>query len=204
MPGHLRSATVRSSLSLILTFLLGFPLGSPLGAQQEPPVGAKLNIVVIGGEGAINNLRHRTASAPIVQVEDENRRPVAEAAVLFMLPDSGPGGVFANGARSLLVRTDNAGRASAKGLRANDTQGKFQIRVQASFRGTTATTSITQENSILTGGAGTGDVSRKLIVILAAVGAAVAVGVIVATLGRGGTESTPTISPGSPTVGGPQ
>ena len=33
---------------------------------------------IVEGEGAINNIRLRTAREPIVQVEDENRKPVAE------------------------------------------------------------------------------------------------------------------------------
>jgi hypothetical protein len=203
MPGHLRNATVRSFLSLMLTLLLGLPPGSPLGAQQPPPARAKLNIVVIEGEGAINNIRKLAARAPVVQVEDENHRPVAGAAVTFTLPNSGPSGVFAHGARSLLVRTDKAGRASAKGLRAGDSQGKFQIRVQASLRDVTATASIAQVNSILTAGARAKGVSRKRIAIYVAIGAAVAVGLIVAVHSKV-SGSAPGISLGTPTVGGPQ
>ena len=206
MPNHLRSATVRSVLSLILTLLLGLPPGRASAAQQEPPVPAKLNIVILEGEGAINNVRQRTAREPIVQVEDENRRPVAGAAVLFMLPDSGPSGVFANGARTLEVRTDSAGRAVAKGIRTNDVQGKFQIQVQASFQGVTSMATITQTNAVLTAGTSGGGVSGKLIAILAAVGAAAAVGVVVATR-KGGSTTPPTtpttISAGTPTVGAP-
>lgn len=202
MPSHSGSVTVRSLVSMILTCLLGLPSGSPLGAQQGSPARAKLNIVVVEGEGAINGIRQRAAHAPVVRVEDENQRPVARAAVLFMLPDSGPGGVFAHNARSLLVRTDKTGRAVAKGLRANDRQGKFEIRVQASFQGVTVTASMTQVNSIKAA-AGAGGVSRKLIVILAAVGAAVAAGVVVARRHSGSTDATPTISAGTPTVGGP-
>ena len=204
MPSHSGSVTVRSLVSMILTCLLGLPSGSPLGAQQGSPARAKLNIVVVEGEGAINGIRQRAARAPVVRVEDENHRPVARAAVLFMLPDSGPGGVFAHNARSLLVRTDTTGRAVAQGLRANDRQGKFEIRVQASFQGVTTTASITQVNSIKAAGARAGGVSGKLIAILAAVGAAVAVGVVVARRHSGSTDATPTISPGTPSVGGPQ
>ena len=203
MPGHLRNATVRSFLSLMLTLLLGLPPGSPLGAQQPPPARAKLNIVVIEGEGAINNIRKLAARAPVVQVEDENHRPVAGAAVTFTLPNSGPSGVFAHGARSLLVRTDKAGRASAKGLRAGDSQGKFQIRVQASLRDVTATASIAQVNSILTAGARVGGLSVKRIAILAGIGAAVAAGLVFATRSKA-SGSAPTISLGTTTVGAPK
>jgi hypothetical protein len=192
---------VRSYLSLILTLLLGLPPGSPLWAQQAASARAKLNIVVVEGEGAVNGIRQLTHRTLTVRVENENQRPVAEAAVLFSLPDIGAGGLFRKGDHSVLIRTDKAGRASAKGFRANDTQGKFQIRVQASYRGESATASITQTNSLM---AATGSHSRRLIVIVAAVAAAVAAGAYVAARGNGGTSSMPTITAGSPTVGVPK
>jgi len=207
MPSHPGGAAIRPLLCLVLVFLLGLPPGFAAAAAQEPPVPAKLNIVIVEGEGAINNVRQRTAREPIVQVEDENRRPIAGAAVLFMLPDSGPSGVFANGGRTLQMKTDSAGRAVAKGLRANQVEGKFQIQVQASFQGVTASTTITQVNSVLTAGAGGGGISAKLIAVLAAVGGAAAVGVVLATRGGGSqppTQNPTTISAGTPTVGGPQ
>ena len=199
MPNHLRSATVRSLLSLILTFLLGPPAWSPLAAQIIPATPAKLNIVIIEGEGAVNNIGQRVVRGPIVQVEDGSRRPVAGASVLFTLPDSGPSGVFAHRARMYLAQTDKAGRAEAKGLRANDAQGKFQIEVRASFRGTTVTSSITQINSVL---AGARSGHRKLVAILAGVGAAAAAGVIVAVRSRGANSTPISITPGTGTVGG--
>jgi hypothetical protein len=199
MPSHLKSITVRGLLSLILTVLLGMPPGSSLAAQIIPAVPAKLNIVVIEGEGAVNSLGQSRARGPIVQVKDQDGRPVAGATVLFLLPDSGPGGAFPHGAHILQVRTDNAGRAVAEGFRANDLQGKFQVEVRASYRGAAATTTITQINSASAPRAG--GKSRKLVVILAAVGAAVAAGAVVAAR-RGGSQSTPiSITAGTPTIG---
>jgi hypothetical protein len=196
---NLRSIAVRVFLTLILTFLTGLPPGPPLAAQIIPAVPAKLNIVVIEGEGAVHATRQRTARVAVVRVEDESRRPVAGASVLFTLPDRGPSGAFSRGARTLLVETNRAGRAEARGLRANDVPGKFQIQVRASFRGVTGTASITQVNSALAGGRGR---SRKVVMILAGVGAAVAAGVIVAVRG-GGAEYTPiSITAGTPTIGG--
>jgi len=203
MPNHLGGATARSFLSLILTFLLGLPPGARLVAQQEPLAPATLNIVIVEGEGVINSIRHRSARKPVVRVEDANHRPVADATVLFTLPDSGPGGVFANGSRTLLVRTDRTGRAEAKRFRVNDVQGKFQIRVRASSPGGTATASITQLNSVLRAGAGARRLRGKHIAILAAIGAAVAVGVFLATRNRSTEAPSISISPGTPTVGGP-
>src|SRR5689334_10476333 len=100
-------------ISIVLAALLALPAAPPLTAQAPAP---KLNIVVVEGEGAINNIRQRTAREPIVQVEDENHRPVAGAAVVFTLPSNGAGGAFANGAHTLTTVTDAQGRAVAHGF----------------------------------------------------------------------------------------
>src|ERR1035437_2705000 len=58
----------------------------------------ELNIVVVEGEGAINNVRQRAARAPVVRVEEQNHKPIAGAAVAFTLPTGGASGEFSNGA----------------------------------------------------------------------------------------------------------
>ena len=182
---------------------------TPAGLAQQAP--QKLNIVILEGEGAINNIRQRTAREPIVQVQDENNRPVAGATVIFLLPDSGPGGTFPQGMQSLSVVTDSNGRAVARGFRPNDISGKYQIQVDASYQNLSAQTTINQANAVLTAAAA-GGVSAKLILILVAVGGAIAGGVFAATSrgnGNGnGSPGTPppaatTIKPGTPSVGNP-
>ena len=171
---------IRCLLSLGLALLLVVP-NAVYSSPLQAPGAAKLNLVIIEGEGAINNVRQRTAREPIVQVEDENHRPVAGASVLFLLPDSGPSGVFSNGSRTLQVMTDSKGRAIAKGLRLNNVSGKFQIRVEASYQGSTATASINQANMVLTTGAASMGVGGKIAAILAVAGIATAVTVVLAT-----------------------
>lgn len=168
---------------------------------------AKLNIVILEGEGAINNSRQRTAREPIVQIEDENHRPVAGAVVLFSLPGRGASGVFANGQTSMAVTTDAQGRAVATGLRPNNVQGNFQIRVDASYQGQRANTTINQANAL--GAAAAGGISAKTIgILLAIAGGAAAGGVIAAT--RGGKSAAPSAPPtitltvGTPTVSPPR
>ena len=73
-------------------------------AQDEPPT--QLNIVIVEGEGAVNNLRQRVVREPIIRVEDQNHKPVAGAAVSFLLPENGAGGTFVNGTKLLTVTTD--------------------------------------------------------------------------------------------------
>ena len=177
----------------------------PIAAQEA---GGQLNLVIVEGEGAINNIRQRTAREPIVQVEDENHKPIAGAAVVFMLPDQGASGTFANGSRTLTVTTDSQGRAVAHGFRPNNVQGQLQMRVTASHLGKTANATITQTNAVTAaaGAAAAAGISAKLIIILAVAGAAVAGGVVAATRGGGGgAAATPptTITPGTGTVGAP-
>jgi hypothetical protein len=184
---------------------LGLLLAAGLMAQA--PV---LNIVIVEGEGAINNIRQRTAREPIVEVQDENHRPVAGAVVVFSLPSQGAGGTFAGGAHSLTVVTDDTGRAVARGMQPNGVKGQFQIHVNASMNGRTGSTNISQTNA--PGGAGgsaaSAGVSGKLIAVLAIVAAAAAGGALYATHSGGGSNNAATIAPttitaGTGTVGAP-
>jgi hypothetical protein len=197
------------SVLLILCNLLGVP-----AFGQAPPM---LNIVIVEGEGAINNVKQRVNRDPIVQVEDENHRPIAGAAVVFFLPDQGASGTFVNGSRTLTVMTDAQGRAIATGIRPNNVNGAMQIRVTASFQGVTASAVINQSN---VGGSATGggaapsttggglSTGAKVGIILAIVGAAAAGGIIAATRGGGGSSNTTpaatvTITAGTASVGAP-
>ena len=173
---------------------------------QEKPGSSQLRIVILEGDGAINNLRQRTAREPIVQVEDENRKPVAGAMVLFTLPNSGPGAVFADGSKTLIAYTDEKGQARAKGIKPNSTVGAYQIVVNATAHGLKASAVLSQSN-VLTAAVAAGGISAKLIAILAIAGGAAAAGAIAAT--SGGNNSTPTpvptatVTAGTATVGGP-
>lgn len=197
----------RRLVCLLVTYLMVMQplLGRP--AQQAP---TKLNIVIVEGAGAINNIRQRTAREPIVQVVDENNRPVAGATVAFLLPGSGPGGTFPGGAHALTALTDQKGQAVAKGFVHNGEAGKFQIEVNASYQELTASTTINQANAVLTAAAAGGGGAGKIIAILAAVGGAAVAGVFVlgskSNGGNGGAPPAPpatTITPGAPSVGGP-
>jgi hypothetical protein len=191
---------------LVLLVLLNL-LHAPAWAQA--PTGLSINIVE--GEGAINNIRQRVNREPIVQVEDQNHKPIAGAVVIFLLPDQGATGTFADGSHMLMAVTDNQGRATARGIRPNNQSGPMQIRVTASFQGLTATSVITQTNlagaATASGFAGL-STAAKLVIILGIAGGAAAAGAIVATHTGGGSSSsssssTVTLSPGTPTVGGP-
>ncbi len=67
---------------------------APAWAQDQPPnqPPPKLGIVIVEGDGAINNLKDQTIHPPVIQVRDENLKPIAGAAVVFFLPTKVPAG----------------------------------------------------------------------------------------------------------------
>ncbi len=195
-------------LSVALVYLLAPPAVAPaIGGQAQ--AGPKLKIVILEGEGAINNIRQRTAREPIVEIQDENDRPVAGAVVVFALPDRGPSGVFANNQTSMTVTTNAQGRATGTGLRPNSVEGSFQVRVTASYQGQTASAIVSQSNGGSGVAPGGGGGAGKIAAILVVVAGAAAGGAIAATRSgnKGGAAPAPppaasptTFTPGTPTV----
>ena len=190
-------------LFLIALLPLNF-CGLPVWGQTP----TSLRIVIVEGEGAINNVKQRVNREPIILVEDENHKSIAGASVTFFLPNQGPGGTFANGTNSLTTSTNAQGQAVARGIRFNNQAGTMEIRVAASIGGQTASAIITQTNVLgsAASGGSVGGMSRATkILILVAIAGGVAGGVIAATHGGGSTTTTPstTITPGTVTVGAP-
>jgi hypothetical protein len=191
-------------LFLIVLLLLNFR-GLPIWGQTP----TTLRIVIVEGEGAINNVKQRVSPEPIVQVEDEDHKPVAGASVTFFLPSQGPGGTFANGTNSLTATTNAQGQAVARGIHFNNQAGAMEIRVAASLAGQTASAIITQTNVLgsSSSGGSAGGMSRttKILIVAAIVGGGAALGVL-ATHRGGSTTATPTttITSGTVTVGAPQ
>ena len=177
--------------------LLSSQLLLPSAVAQTLP--GRIDVVVIEGEGAVHNVRQRAAHDPAVRIEDENHHPVVGAAVVFTLPVSGPGGEFSNGSKSLTIMTDDEGTAVAHGLKLNQTPGKLQIYVTASYRGLRARALI---NQTLQGGSAaqnhSGSGKGKWVAILAVVGAAAAGGAV-AAMHKGSNSATTTVTPTGPT-----
>ena len=185
-------------LSWVRKFYICFVVACLVLSAQEPQLPRRLNLVIVEGEGAINNIKLRTARETIVQVEDENHRPIAGAVVVFLLPTVGPGGTFVTGSKSATIVTDNAGRAVMPRMQLNSAGGRYEIKVHASNQGLEADATIAQSIIATAGGISTGAV----VGILAAVGAAGAVAAVVATRGKGGSTPTPaTPTPPSGTIG---
>jgi hypothetical protein len=157
---------------------------------------AGFKVVVQEGQGAINNIQQHRAKEPVVLVlEDE--KPVQGASVTFLLPDTGAGGAFNDGARMVTVQTDEKGLATGRGLHPNQTAGTFQIRVTVSYHGETAGAVISQVNAApaATGGGG------KKYLIIALIGGAAAAGLGAALGGKKGSSTVvSTITNPPPTV----
>lgn len=198
-------------LALLLCLLIAAPgFGQTPQATEPAPQGPRLTVVIVEGEGAINNIRQRTAREPIVEVQDENHKPVAGAVVVFtvMPSNGGAGAAFAGDAETAEFVTDQAGRAVAKGFHPNAQVGQLQIRVTATSNGRVGNATINQTN-VTRVAASTGGLSGlKLLAIIGVAAAAAAAGAIAATHGGGSHSSAaatgPTsITPGTPTVGAP-
>jgi hypothetical protein len=140
---------VWKSLMKALAISLSFLIASPALTAQTMPT--QINIVVIEGEGAVNNIRQRVARDPVVQVEDENHKPIAGAVVMFTLPTEGATGEFGGTVKSAVVNTSADGRAVAPNLKLNGISGKVPIHITASYRGLSAHTSITMFSQVPAG-----------------------------------------------------
>lgn len=137
------------ALALIIALCLAPALLAQASAvgQSIAAVPMSLHITILDGEDALNSIRERTAREPIVQVEDENHKPVAGALLLFTINGGGEGaGGSFSGLSTLSVTTGADGRGIAHGLLPNKTPGKYTITVSATLGALVATAIIHQSN----------------------------------------------------------
>ena len=184
------------------------------GADGAPQ---KLIITILDGEGALNNIRQRDAREPVVQVTDENHKPVAGVALLFLIHD-GPKGASAsfNGESSFAATTGPDGVAKTTGLQVGRNPGSFTITVTATLGAIVATTVIHQASIISalnppsdpgSGGSSTSGAQHGMLHMgktakYVAGSVAVAGGLIAVVVVATGTKST-SLTLGSSTVGHP-
>jgi hypothetical protein len=203
----------RGLLSSLLSIGMLMSLASPniplLAQDQETIRPPAIKVEVVAGQGATNNIRTCKGVEPVALVTDERGQPVSGVMVVFTLPETGPGGAFADGSKRAIVYTNSEGKATARGLTPNTAPGKFQIVVNASFHGFTSSATADQTNVLPEKGKGS---SSRLIAILAIAGGAAAAGVVAASGGGSSsqgpaappTRTATTITPGTPVFGAPQ
>jgi hypothetical protein len=186
-------------------------VSGPKSDLEQAP-GGGLKIVVVQGEGALNNIRSHSGTPVIVEVRDAGGKPVAKAEVVFLLPPAGPGGTFFGWLRNQTVRTGADGRAESSGFTPNDEQGRFNIKVTAAAGSESASAIVSQSNTANGGGSGSGSQAKSghgnLWKVLLVVGAAgLAGGIVAATRGSSSSATPPmpvTISAGPVTIGAPR
>jgi hypothetical protein len=121
------------------------PLPSAPAAPAPDPEPGMLQITILDGEGALNNIRARTAREPIVEVHDKNHKPVAGVLLFFSIRSGRAGGTF-NGASSFSTYTDANGQAVAHGFMPNNITGRYVITVTAVVGGVTILALIHERN----------------------------------------------------------
>jgi hypothetical protein len=214
-----RSTSGGSQVQRLLTTFLAVLVALPpsLLAQQptvqQPPQPAELpavenlKVIPLAGNNAMNDLERRVMAPLVVQVLDQNSRPVEGAQVVFRFPLKGPGGEFPNQQPAQTVRTNADGQASAVAWMAREV-GTFKVHITVSRGNELGETSISMTNvtRVVEGAKEKHKTwwSNKWAKVAIIAGAAgVVVAVVLLTRG-GGSTSTVTASPGSPTIGGPQ
>ncbi len=188
--------------------------GSAATPAQAPAITATpapaLKIVILEGEDVSNNIKERTAREPIVQVEDENHKPVAGAAVLFSIDSQGgnAGATFLNGAKTFVGQTDANGQVQAQGFHPNGHTGQFHVNVTAtkgnlSTRATISQTNVALATAAATTAGITGFIATHVVLVSIVAGAIVAGGVTAGVVASHSGSAT-TITTGTGTVGAPQ
>jgi len=175
------------------------------GADTSPTQEIRtLDLRVVEGDGAVHAAGSRATGGVTALVSDGEGRPVEGATVTFMLPSSGPGGVFATGKRTEIAVTHSDGRAEAWGMQWNRLAGSFEIRItavkgQAHAAAVSTQTLAPADRAAAGAQVSRGGGNRKLLwIALAAAGAAVA-GVAGSSMGKSSAGPVATTSPTSTT-----
>jgi hypothetical protein len=205
-------------LLIALTPFLATAQPNPLPAQSRelPPLvksggqsTESLQIYILEGNGATNTLVQPMPSMVVVEVRDENSRPVEGADVVFELPATGPGGRFSEDQSIRRARTNSQGQAGVTFV-PNSEMGRFSIKVSATLGNRSGQAVISQSNALRPESSAEKRRFGKLgnwKVLLIAGGVVGIVVVVLATRGGSSHASAPpatiTLTPGAPTFGNP-
>ena len=130
------------------------PPAAPPAAQAAPapapaplPTIEGLKVVVLAGREEVNDIQRKVMAPLVVEILDQNDRPVEGAEVIFRFPLEGPSATFAGGRTSLSVRTNGQGEAAATNWMANSQTGRFQVHVSASYGNQVGQATISMSNA---------------------------------------------------------
>jgi len=215
---------IQQCLSPVIAVLLAVP-SSILAQQAAPPAPAEtkpvaplpivqnLKVVALAGNGEANDLERKVMAPLVVEVLDLQARPIEGADVIFRFPLRGPSAAFADQKTVKTVRTNGQGQAAATGWMANNEVGSFQVHVTATYGNQIGETTISMSNAERVPESELNRTERKhkhlwsskwFKIGIIAGGAGLAAGIVLATRGGGSHNNTTiTVSPGSPSVGGP-
>jgi hypothetical protein len=134
-----------------------------------------------------------------IRVKVRNGDAAASGAqVVFNLPSTGPGGLFANGSRSVTVLADEKGTASSGTIQLNNEPGPFTVLVAATQGGATGQATVQKSNP--TADKGKHSFLKKKWILI---GAAVVAGAVAIVL-VSNREPKADVTIGMPTIGAPQ
>ncbi|MBV8864921.1 MAG: hypothetical protein JO210_05915 [Acidobacteriaceae bacterium] len=105
------------------------------GASGDPLRPPSLQLRVLGDDKTAP-AGFRSSQGIAVEVSDAAGIRVADATVVFHLPDSGPSATFADGSRSAVTYTDSNGRAHVTDIHWGNIPGSVNVRITAA-KGTT-------------------------------------------------------------------
>ena len=168
-----------------------------------------LRILVLQGHRSINNVPNGMVTVPVVEVRDENDRPVEGAKVVFNLPADG--GAFEKGGATAEIVTNYQGQAVCPAYKPGKL-GLFAIDVEASFANMNTKAKVQQTNSDRLfepfplpekkkGGMFSG---KKKYIWIAAAAAGAGVGIWLAKRDSGSSGDIISVIPGGVAVGGPR
>jgi hypothetical protein len=136
---------------LVLRQFIAFLLTAALFQAQAAAVPSKLNVTVLEGDGAFNNIKLRLGRNVRITVRDEAGEPVPGAKVVFNAPAVGPGVMFGKFGNKFETITDAGGTASTVDLVPNMSEGSFGVRVTVSA-GPVQQTHLVRQSNTLAGG----------------------------------------------------
>lgn len=207
IPSILWNPRALLAATLIPALLAAQTPGPPAPQPAQLPMTQSLKILPLAGNNEQNDLQRRLMAPLVVQVLDQNSRPVEGAQVTFRFPITGPSAAFTGGKSSQTFGTNADGQVAATGWVANSEVGRFPVKVTAIRRNEMGEATLYLENVTEVRANERAKAKKKSIwsnkwTWIAIAGAAGgAAGGILATRGNGGGR-TVIVAPGNPTVGG--